>query len=474
LKVAGVIALVAGGGIVGSTTSEAVTPRAYTAAGSPANIIGGVPTPVTITLKNTTSGGDGLDIGAARVNVPAGMTVSSPVTVVFRNKLGAPKNLPPGQVTSYNATARRIEVSGADVDPGESLELTITVMACPAGAYAWSTDSRESNNFYGPNNMFIRTGSDPITTILPQDACRLGFTGQPTNTFPGTVITTTPYGGAPSTPVAVSALAGNGTALTGWSAAITVTVTGGDPTATLTGGGAVTPVNGVSTYAPSINKKSTVPYALTATSPGLAPATSNGFIVKFGATVECTAALPCSTPTVPGPNGGSVQTTLDQNVAGTLVTEWDPAGEPAPDCAGYDEMPSTLFFNLAGAGSLTGLTKTVTLVAPIPAGSTTKNQAWQQQVCFRAPYAFPGFEIADLLQIVSTGTFATTTAKQVAGVGTASTTDDRWQGLLFSCSLIPALAPCIISRTITVAPTATTAGSATIVLRVPAGDPWAR
>lgn len=482
----GVLALVAVGMVLMPSTSEATTPRRYTATSAPANIIGGVPTPVTVTVTNTTSTDrnrddrdehserSGLSIGAARVVVPIGMRVTGPINLVYRTADGV-RPLPEGTRVRFNVTERRIEVTNTKVMPGASLDITVTVDACPAGSYAWATDTRQSNEFHGSENKFVRVGVDPVTTIRPQDACRLAFTGQPTNTFPGTIITTTPYGGAPSTPVAVTAVAGNGAPLTWWSTAITVTVAGGDPAATLSGGGAAGPVNGTASYTPSLDKKSNTPYTLNATSPGLVAGTSNGFIVKFGASVECTEAQPCSTPPVPGPNGGTAQATVDQNVSGTLATEWDPEGEPAPDCAGYEEMPSTVFFNLSGGtGSFAGLTKTVTLVAPIPAGSTSKDEAWEHQVCFRAPYAFPGFEIADLLHVVTDADFVHTTAHQVAGAGTTATDDDRWQALLFTCSLVPSPEPCVISRTVTIAPTANTPGSVTIVLRVPAGDPWAR
>ena len=51
----GVLALVAVGMVLMPSTSEATTPRRYTATSAPANIIGGVPTPVTVTVTNTTS-----------------------------------------------------------------------------------------------------------------------------------------------------------------------------------------------------------------------------------------------------------------------------------------------------------------------------------------------------------------------------------------------------------------------------------
>jgi hypothetical protein len=162
-------------------------------------------------------------------------------------------------------------------------------------------------------------------------------------------------------------------------------------------------------------------------------------------------------------------------VDGTFSLEWNPDdSEPSPDCAGYDEMPNLVYFNLVSDGSLDGVTKTITINAPIPAGAMHKQYSWQHQICLRAPYAFPAFEIADLLRVVSNANFGGNTAEMVAGAGTGAPEDDRWQGLLFDCGLVGGTDPCIISRTVTTAPTPSSAGAVTIVLRMPAGDPWAR
>ena len=385
--------------------------------------------------------------------MPTGLAFTS-VTATYRSKTG-PKPWPATWLYAYNSSTRTIEFSKLAVAPGGSIAVTVTVDSCFAGSYNWATDLRQSNNFLGTRNKFNRVGLDPVTTIT--QPCRLEFTGQPTNSYPGGTITTVEYVND-AAPVAVSALDGAGTPITGWTGNITLGVSGGNAGATLTGGGAVAPVGGTATYTPSLDLVSDTPYQLTASSPGLTSATSADFTILFKAVVQCDGSV-CSTPTVPGPGGGSAQATTDDGVDGTLELEWDPDGGEVPNCPNYQGMNNTVFFNLTNSSnSLVGLTKTIQLVIP---NDPSKSSLADYQVCFRAPYAFSGWnaDTASLFELMTSEFPAATPADEVQ--------PGRWQGLLFNCTLPGASAPCILSR-------ATVSGGVSIVLRVPAGDPWAR
>ena len=257
----------------------------------------------------------------------------------------------------------------------------------------------------------------------------------------------------------MAAVDGLGAALTGWTNAISLTATGGAAGAVLTGGAAVTQAAGVATFAPSLDLASNTAYKFKASSSGMDDVLSDAFTIKYKAEVTCTGVV-CSTPTVPGPGGGNAKATTDDGITGTLTLEWDPDGAEVPNCPNYTEMANTVFFNVVSAADLTGHTKTVTLVLPNDPSKTTLSQ---YQVCYRAPYAFSGWNVDtdNLLDLMTSASPGSHPAPKV------QTSPDRWQGLLFNCSLPGASAPCIASR-------ASVSGGVQIVLTVPAGDPWAR
>lgn len=451
----GLVGLLLGGVAFGpgasdaSGRSETQPLKKYTATTSGARVYGGVPVTETISLKNTTA--NHIDLGAAKVVVPTGLNVTgSPSAQWIASNGTTVKPWNSEYRISYDAPTRTIKVSGMDIDPLESVKISVMVDTCSAGSYAWASDARQSNQFNGTDNKLILQNPNPVTTIAPADACRLAFTGQPTDNFPGGTITQVPYiaAGAPITVVAQNGL---GAPLATWASPITIALAGGDAPTTLNNS-TVTQTGATATIAPNIGAASVAPYYLTASTTGLASVNSVVFYIDYKAIVHCSG--PCQTPEVPGPGGGSASSSTegDGTVDGEFVLQWDNGGD-VPDCPGYTEMDHTVFFNVT-SGSSSGM-KLVTLKIPTDANHVALAD---YQVCFRAPYVFSGWTVDNIFDVMTSDTPGATPAPLVG---------DKYEALLFNCSSAGATPPCIASRTLI-------SGGAQIVLRVPAGDPWAR
>ncbi|MGD9792660.1 MAG: hypothetical protein AB7V43_04190 [Acidimicrobiia bacterium] len=174
------------------------------------------------------------------------------------------------------------------------------------------------------------------------------------------------------------------------------------------------------------------------------------------ATITCTAgdSQNCATGTIVSPAGGTASVVVNDSdgVSGTLTASLT---TDAYQCAEYTATSDQLAFNITvtNAASLTGLTKTVSFSAPLGAFAN----AWEYQVCFKAPYAFKAFLPSQLLQDFNTGNFDNNTQVH---------TDGQNKGLLLPCSAGHG-APCVLDRTIA-------SGRINITVSAPAADPAVR
>jgi hypothetical protein len=121
-------------------------------------------------------------------------------------------------------------------------------------------------------------------------------------------------------------------------------------------------------------------------------------------------------------------------------------------CPEYTVSSDELSFNInVTAGSVVGMTKSVTFSYPVPAGDT--RVASEYQVCFRAPYNFPALLPSQLVQDVNNADFSGNTVPDGA----------QFKGLLLHCGLGQGV-PCVQSRAIA-------GGLVTVTVAVPALDP---
>lgn len=197
-----------------------------------------------------------------------------------------------------------VNVGGTPIGNKQRVTVTITVAAplvCDGASYsyAWQTDARQDNSFSGTGNVLYPETTNALwnTTTAVQDptssANQLVFTQQPNNAQVGQPITGNSYAAGPA--VAVSAENACGAVDTSYNTPISITDTPPSyvTNSALSGGGAVTPTNGVATFAnlvvnkadpTNISSAAGQGYTLTAASGSLASATSGPFDISDGAT----------------------------------------------------------------------------------------------------------------------------------------------------------------------------------------------
>src|SRR5262249_29711610 len=145
------------------------------------------------------------------------------------------------------------------------------------------------------------------------------------------------------------------------------------------------------------------------------------------------------------------------------------------DCAGYTEFGDRLFFDVDTQQSLAGLTKTVTVTKPIPAGMPSgAGEEWRYQVCFQSRDQFRAIAYStnaqdnfDTLLKALSGNDVTTAAETVpeAQRVLGDKSAPEYRGLLPQCSLVNDVAPCLAG------PPTFANGKVTWVGKVPAADP---
>ncbi|MDH5284910.1 MAG: Ig-like domain repeat protein, partial [Gemmatimonadota bacterium] len=225
--------------LTASSGSLSGSPVAFTATGSAVNA-------TSIAAISTTS-----------QSAPAGTAVGTPPSVLVTDAIGNPVS---GVGVTFAVTGGGGSVTGGSATTNASG--IATVGSWTLGAVA------------GPNTLTATSGTlsgSPVTFIATATAgaaAKLAFQVQPAGATAGATLT-------PAVEVVVQDAQGN--TVTGSSASISVALTTASG-ATLTGGGAVSAVNGVATFAGlSVDKAAS--YTLTATSGGLATATSASFSI---------------------------------------------------------------------------------------------------------------------------------------------------------------------------------------------------
>jgi hypothetical protein len=187
----------------------------------------------------------------------------------------------------------------------------------------------------------------------------------------------------------VEVVDGSGSRVTTSSAVVTLSLAPGSGAGPLSGANPVGAINGLATFG-NLSIGSPGSYALVASSPGLASATSSGFRVDESATV-CSEDVTCEA-TLSNEN-----TTLEVSApfnsqldAGVLVVNRTPASS-ALDCAGYDELSASDFaVDFVPTGAVTGRAKLVTLtIDKQTMNQLPSNGAALLNMCFGAPFTFP-------------------------------------------------------------------------------------
>jgi hypothetical protein len=350
--------------------------RAFSLVVAPSSVPAGAQTTLTATLKNLSSYDK---LGSADIAVPAALT-------------GVSVADPPGYATA-TLSGGVIKIRDAKLAPGSSLAIAITATApCGAGTLAWSATAKSEPFFFLPGSaLTLDLAASHLTTTVT-GACALRFVAghTPGDARVGQAITASPY--APSGPaVQVEVIDGGGSRVTSSTATITVALGPSAGSGALSGTTTATASGGVASFANlSISAPGT--YSLTASSSGLASATSSSFHIDQVA-VPCIEDVTCTATLANG------QTTFDVTApanaaadAGFLVIS--NGTSPAIDCANYNELTAT-------ATTIVGPDRTKTVTATIDRHvMSAQHRSWSSvQMCFGAPYPFtprPGASLHSL------------------------------------------------------------------------------
>jgi hypothetical protein len=171
-------------GLLGAGTTSAHDKKLYTVSASPTSLVGGIATPVEITLTNTTDNQEDSDlkIAAARIDAPAGLTISH-VSATYRTVAG-PQPWPATWAFSYNFNTRRAELTGMRV---RSLVHRGHVhrFGLPGGSYQWATEWQQQH-LQRHHQQFKLVGSNPANVILRRMRAASGsWASPPTPSQPG-------------------------------------------------------------------------------------------------------------------------------------------------------------------------------------------------------------------------------------------------------------------------------------------------
>jgi hypothetical protein len=302
--------------IPGAMAATEVKP--YRAVLSPA-IAGSSTQDLTLTLYNDAGT---QQLGSADLYVPSGVTISN----VAANAKYVNGAITFGGVTYAGTIQLRNLAIPAGTSKTPATPLFTASAGCSGGTMTWGIRAKQSNNFSGsPGNDFklnTTTGSPltSLTTTFPTDACELRFETQPQDAEEGWRITGTQDFGAQLSPADSTspqvALVDPATSLpiASFTGTISVALSGGDPTATLSGTKSRAAVAGVATFDNlSVDKAET--YTLVASTSGAANVSSEEFeiVQQF-----CPEDEDCSTSTTG--NGGLSSKTITMN-------EFNPGGD---------------------------------------------------------------------------------------------------------------------------------------------------
>jgi hypothetical protein len=343
---------------------------------SPSSVPAGTVASMSLTLTNRTSQ---QMLGSADVTVPTGLTVQS---VSIPAPAGA------------SVSGSTIRLRNLSVPPGASATATaqVAVPCAAAGTLTWGIVAKQANDFNGTpgNNLTLDPSTSSVTTTV-SGACSLRFAAQPQDARVDEHITAADFDPS-GPPVQVEVVDGSGARVTSSTASIAMSVTGGAGTAHLAGTTPVAAVAGVASFADlSVDAAGT--YRLRASSPGIASASSDQFVVQQVA-VECFEDVDCNA------EASTQRSTVDATAfanggidAGFLQLSLDTGFRP--DCAGYDEY-SADWASVIGPDR----SKLITFaIAKQVMNASPNNGASFLQMCFAAPFRFaprPGSTLQEL------------------------------------------------------------------------------
>jgi hypothetical protein len=423
----------------GSTpAAAAATSKPFSAVVAPGAVAAGATASFTVTLTNLTSQ---QQLGSADVTVP---------TAFVPRSVAVPATAAPQPLSD-----RTIRLRNLGLPPGGSLTFAVTAdVPCGAPSTAtWGVVAKQANNFQGPpgNDLTLLGSASSLTTTV-SGACRLRFVTQPHAALIAARVTGADFD--PAGPlVAVEVIDGSGTRVTSSSAVVTLTRSPLSTGLGTVGAGTATAVAGLATF-PSLTLSAAGIYALDASSPGLAGATSGFFRVSqsVGACepgVTCTATAQSSTRT-------SVEITSPPAVGETtrtFLTASFGVGEPLT-CPGFTPLTPPGDTVLIETTSLVR-SKTATLTIPKRlVNASPNNGASFFQVCFGSPEPF------------TTATGAPAQPQGTFDWNADGVPEPVLAGLLPSCGT----APCVSKRN------KTGSGDGVIEMRLPSSlaDPKAR
>jgi hypothetical protein len=207
-----------------ATAQAAPSTKYYTATVTPASVDRGVSGQTfTLALTNCGKGTDGCTRASQQTLGSADIQVASAFTNVSATVSTG------GWYIIQPVTGGLIELrsdNSTDLAPGQSLDITVTAdTPAGVGAYTWTTQVKQSNDFSGAGNDFMLAGSQPQVLVGFPD--HLAFVTQPSTVQASTKSAASPMCPAPS----VQVVEADGTAVTTGSAQVTLSpdASYGDP-----------------------------------------------------------------------------------------------------------------------------------------------------------------------------------------------------------------------------------------------------
>jgi hypothetical protein len=408
------VALAAGGGAGNFTVTV-----------SPGSVAGGAASSFTVAIHNGARSSS--RIGAVNLTPPAGFRLVS--AALARDSQGS--------VTTSGSVVRLRKLN---LRSGSTLTVSVTAdSACAGGHDAWRAAATNEPSFSG-RAFTLEAGQSHLSTSVTA-SCSLRFSGEPADTAVGQVITGTAFNPS-GLPIRVEVLDANGHRSRSSSVPVTMSLASNPGGGTLHGTTTVKAVDGVATFRDLSIDKAGKRYALLATSPGLASATSRPF-------TEATAGTTC-------PPGQTCTLSAD-----TTTSSFDMTSPPASTsntlsitvdlgtalvCNDYPALdPNWFSFNT----SSTSVGKVVTYTVLPTSASDTPSTA---QFCLGAPYDFA------------------TRAGNLAPPGTLPDGTSGFIGLLPDCGPSP-VGPCVDRRATTPDPSSPTGFDIVLTVTFPAGLP---
>ena len=392
------------GSAAGTTNSPTCPGKCFAVAVSPVNLAAGATASFAFAVTNEAST---QQLGSVQISAPAGILIT-----------GAP-----GAASFTSSSALFLNLSLA---PSATTTVTVSAAApCSAGKYQWGIAAKQSNDFNGSGTGFLLdpASAGNLSGTLT-GSCSLAFTsdGQPAGTAAGAVITSAfdSQGG----PVKVEVLDGSGQLITRSTAAVTVAIGSNPGSGSLSGTVTANASGGIASFTNLSIDRPGIGYTLTATSPGITPATSADFTI-WGSIQHCST-TPCSASSSTTTTTGTVTTSS----ASTTQLLGFGIGGVSFTCGGtYHELSDPISFDVFSPSGLAQpsaqftasleISKTVVQASGRPGAS-------QWQICYASQQPFTA----------QPGTSGTT---MIGGV-TYNT------GLLPDCSPSQG-APCVQART---------------------------